>query len=74
MTYTEDYIPDKFWDDLPKGATSCRTLASGGLIHPITACFRYFVNMNVVGTRRKHAGRYTKWRLNWWENILKKYN
>ncbi|KUO65739.1 MAG: hypothetical protein APF84_00300 [Gracilibacter sp. BRH_c7a] len=23
-----------------KGATSCRTLASGGLTHPITACYQ----------------------------------
>jgi len=32
-----------------KGATSCRTLASGGLILPVIRYYRNFVKMHVVG-------------------------
>jgi len=45
-----------------KGLPSMVVSEYGGMVHRLTECLRHFANMNVVGARRKHSGRSTKYR------------
>lgn len=42
------------------GPPSMAASESGGVRLRVTECLRHFANMNVVGARRKHSGRYIK--------------